>query len=235
MASRNPLRGTDWDPLLKDEFEQTYWNELMVFVERQRSRYPIYPPAHEVFRALALTSCEQTKVVIVGQDPYHGPGQAHGLCFSVPCGVRPPPSLEKILMELETDRAVTRPGHGSLEAWAQRGVLLLNTTLTVRRGKPRSHRGRGWERFTDAVIQIVTEQRNPVFLLWGKDAQGKEKLITRITGSPAKIIKSSHPSPISAYRPCGDSPPFIDSEPFSKANELLGSKRQMDWTLPPCR
>lgn len=234
VASRKPLRGTDWGRLLGSEFEQSYWGELMAFVEGQRSRHPVYPPANMVFRALELTPCEQTKVVIVGQDPYHGPGQAHGLCFSVPCGVTPPPSLVNIQKELEVDCNLARTDHGSLQPWADRGVLLLNTTLTVRGSEPRSHRGRGWERFTDALIRIVIEQRDPVFLLWGKDAQRKEKLITRITGSSSRTIKSSHPSPMSAQRPCGDSPPFLHSEPFSHANELLGSRNRIDWIQPQC-
>jgi uracil-DNA glycosylase len=233
VANCNPLSGTDWGRLLRHEFEESYWDELMAFVEGQRSRYPVYPPANEVFRALELTRCEQTKVVIVGQDPYHRPGQAHGLCFSVPCGVPRPASLVNIHKKLQSDLRLPIPDHGSLELWAHRGVLLLNTTLTVREGKPSSHRGKGWERFTDEVIRVVTEKSDPVFLLWGERAQGKERLITRITGSPGKIIKSSHPSPRSAYRPCGESPPFVASEPFRRANELLGSRRGVDWNLPP--
>lgn len=234
-ADLNLLCGTDWGRLLKEEVSRPYWNELVAFVETERSSFPVYPPAPDVFRALALTWCEQTKVVIVGQDPYHGPGQAHGLCFSVPCGVARPPSLVNIHKELESDRNIERPAHGSLEPWAHRGVLLLNTTLTVRGSQPGSHRGRGWERFTDAVIQAVTEESDPVFLLWGKEALGKEDLITRIAGSSGKIIKSSHPSPPAAYRPCLDSPPFIGSQPFSKANELLrrSGRAGIDWNLAP--
>jgi uracil-DNA glycosylase len=234
-AGQTPLCGTDWGRLLKNEFAQSYWDELLAFVRDERSRYPVYPPANEVFRALELTWCEQTKVVIVGQDPYHGHGEAHGLCFSVPSGITPRPSLVNIHKELQRDRGVTRPNHGSLEPWAHRGVLLLNTILTVREGKPHSHRGRGWERFTDAVIRIVTEDSDPVFLLWGGDAQGKEKLITRITGSPDMIIKSSHPSPISANRLCLGSPPFIGSRPFSEVNKLLRrlGRGEIDWNLAP--
>lgn len=234
-AERNPLCGTDWGRLLKDEFAQTYWAELMAFVEEERSCHPVYPPANEVFRALELTWCEQTKVVIVGQDPYHRPGQAHGLCFSVPCGVRRPRSLVNIHKELNIDLRLPIPDHGSLEPWAHQGVLLLNATLTVREGQRDSHQGEGWESFTDAVIRVVIKESDPVFLLWGEKAQRKEKHITRITGSPGKIIKSSHPSPISAYRPCLDSPPFIGSRPFGKANKLLrGSRRgEIDWNLAP--
>ncbi len=178
VAKRNPLCGTDWGRLLEDEFAKPYWDELLAFVSDERSRHPVYPPANEVFRALELTWCEQTKVVIVGQDPYHGPGQAHGLCFSVPCGVKRPSSLVNIHKELQADRGIERPDHGSLEPWAHRGVLLLNTTLTVRGGRPGCHLGRGWERFTDAVIRVVTEKSDPVFLLWGEKAQEKEKHIT---------------------------------------------------------
>lgn len=234
-ADRNPLCGTDWGRLLKDEFAQPYWDKLMAFVEEQRSRFPVYPPADDIFRALELSWCEQTKVVIVGQDPYHRPGQAHGLCFSVPCGVRRPRSLVNIHKELNTDLRLPIPDHGSLEPWAHRGVLLLNTTLTVRGGQRGSHQGRGWERFTDAVIRVVAKESDPVFLLWGEDAQAKETHITRVTGSPGKIIKSSHPSPISANRPCLGSPPFIGSRPFRKANKLLrGSGRdEIDWNLAP--
>jgi len=233
-VSIGALCGTDWGRLLKDEFAAVL-AELMAFVEKQRSCLPVYPPANEVFRALELTWCEQTKVVIVGQDPYHGPGQAHGLCFSVPCGVTRPPSLVNLHKELQADRGIERPDHGSLEPWAHRGVLLLNTTLTVRGGRPGSHRGSGWERFTDGVIRVVTEKSDPVFLLWGKEAQGKEELITRITGSPGKIIKSSHPSPPAPYRSCLDSPPFIGNRPFSKANDLLRGSRGggIDWNPAP--
>lgn len=234
-ADRNPLRETDWGELLSSEFTEQYWADLQARIEGERSYFPVYPPPDEVFRALKLTRCDQTKVVIVGQDPYHAAGQADGLCFSVPRGVRRPPSLVNIHKELQTDLGMTRPDHGSLESWAHRGVLLLNTTLTVQGGEPGSHRGWGWKHFTDAVIRIVTEETDPVFLLWGKEAQGKEKLIRGITGSPGKIIKSSHPSPPAAFRPCLDSPSFIRSKPFSKANKLLlGTDRGgIDWNLPP--
>lgn len=234
-ADRNPLRGTDWCRLLEDEFAQPYWAKLRAFVDRQRSRFPVYPSAAQVFRALELTSCEHTRVVILGQDPYHGPGQAHGLCFSVPHGVTPPPSLVRIHKELLTDIGMEPPNHGSLEPWTRQGILLLNTTLTVREGEPRSHEGMGWETFTDAVIRVVAEQSDPVFLLWGKKAHGKEELITRITGSPGKVLKSSHPSPPAAYRPCLDSPPFVGSKPFSKANDLLGrvGRGEIDWSISP--
>lgn len=231
--NRNPLRGTDWGRLLKDEFEHLYWFKLQAYVDEQRLRFPVYPSADQVFHALELTSCERTKVVILGQDPYHGPGQAHGLCFSVPRGIAPPPSLVRIHRELLTDLGMERPNHGSLEPWALEGVLLLNTTLTVRDGEPGSHERIGWETFTDAVIRTVAEQSDPVFLLWGGKAQAKAALITRITGSLGNVIKSSHPSPPAAYRPCLDSPPFVGSKPFSKANDLLGraGRGGIDWNL----
>jgi len=236
-AMRNPLCGTDWGRLLRDEFAPGYWDELMAFIEEERSSFPdsVYPPANEVFRALEFTWCERTKVVIVGQDPYRHPGQAHGLSFSVPRGVRRPRSLVNIHNELHNDLRLPIPDHGSLEPWAHRGVLLLNTTLTVRGGQRGSHQGKGWESFTDAVIRVVSKESDPVFILWGEKAQSKEKHITRTTGSPGKTIKSSHPSPISANRPCDDSPPFIDSKPFSKANELLrrSGRGEIDWNLIP--
>jgi uracil-DNA glycosylase len=221
--------------LLEDEFAQPYWADLMTFVDEERSRGPVYPPANQVFRALEITSCGRTKVVIVGQDPYPRPGQAHGLCFSVPPGVTPPGSLVNIHKELQSDLGFGRPDHGSLEPWAYQGVLLLNTILTVRGGRAGSHRRQGWERFTDAVIRVVTEESDPVFLLWGCEAQRKVKGITRISGSSDKIIRSSHPSPRSAHRPCGDSPPFTGSKPFSKANDILraSGKGSIDWNLSP--
>jgi uracil-DNA glycosylase len=234
-AGPNPLCGTDWGRLLRDEFAQSYWAELTAFLEAERSRGPVYPAVNELFRALELTWCDQTRVVIVGQDPYPGTGQAHGLCFSVPCSVARPPSLVNIHKELQRDLSLELPGHGSLEPWAHEGVLLLNTTLTVREGQPGSHRHRGWERFTDAVIRVVTEESDPVFLLWGKEAQGKVTDITRISGSADKIIRSSHPSPLAAFRPCLDSPPFIGSGPFGQANDLLraSGRGTIDWGLCP--
>lgn len=234
--------------MLKDEFAKDYWADLMRDIaDERREGLPVYPPESQVFRALELTWCENTKVVIVGQDPYRGENQADGLCFSVPCDVRPPPSLVNIHKELHDDRRLPIPNHGSLKAWAHRGVLLLNPRLTTRGGERDSHPGRerersrdaairaGWESFTDAVVRVAAAERDPVFLLWGAVAQRKEELIRRITGSPDKIIKSSHPSPLSANRPCGDSPPFLGSRPFSRANQILcdAGREGIDWNLSP--
>lgn len=198
--------------------------------------FNVYPPEGEVFRALELTPCHRTKVVIVGQDPYHGAynrrSQAHGLCFSVRPGLPIPPSLRNIREELRADQPRVRiPGHGSLEAWAGRGVLLLNTILTVREGKARSHGRMGWEMFTDQIIKVLNDKpTRVVFMLWGCDAQKKAELIDE---SRHTIIRSSHPSPQAARRPCRGSPPFLGSRPFSRANEALRESGQggIDWSL----
>lgn len=214
---------TDWNPLLRDQFDEAYWHDLQRFVRRERDDHTVYPPADEVFAALHLTPYAQTKVVILGQDPYHGPGQAHGLCFSVRRGVRPPPSLVNILAELESDLGCAPPSHGNLESWARQGVLLLNTTLTVRAGRAASHQKQGWETFTDRVIQVVSDKVDPVvFILWGSPARRKRTLIdtTRHT-----IIESAHPSPLSAHRG------FFGSRPFSRANAALAAAGRdvVDW------
>jgi uracil-DNA glycosylase len=226
-AEPNPLGGTDWGRLLKDEFAAGYWEELTAFVQEERSSLPdsVYPPDNEVFRALELTWCEDTRVVIVGQDPYHGPGQAHGLCFSVRCGVRRPQSLVRIHTELRTDVCVPTPPHGSLAPWAHRGILLLNTTLTVGAGRPLSHQGRGWERFTNKVIEVVARERDPVFLLMGDEAKKKaDGEGEPLTGS-TNVVESPHPI----------HPTFLGSKPFSRVNCRLRElgRDEIDWNLEP--
>jgi uracil-DNA glycosylase len=227
VADSSPLLGTDWDPLLK-EFEEPYWACLQRCVEEERSCYNVYPPRDEVFAALRLTQCSETKVVIVGQDPYHGDGQAHGLAFSVPRGVPVPRTLKNIYQELHDDQGVPTPDQGNLEPWAGRGVLLLNAVLTVREGAPRSHRRMGWETFTDEVLRVVAAKTDPVvFILWGRDARGKKALVE---ASRHTLIESSHPSPQSARR---GPIPFLGSKPFSQANcaLLAAGRKEVDWRL----
>lgn len=216
---------TDWNPILRGEFDQAYWQELQAFVRTERSRATIYPPHDEVFAALHLTPYADTRVLILGQDPYHGAGQAHGLCFSVRRGVRVPPSLANIHRELHDDLGVPVPDHGNLEAWAERGVLLLNATLTVRAGQAGSHQGKGWETFTDQVIRAVNAKpEHVVFVLWGGYARRKKSLVDRDRHT---IIESPHPSPLSAHQG------FFGSRPFSRANDALVAHGQdpIDWTL----
>ena len=216
---------TDWNPLLRDQFELAYWRELQEFVANERREHPVHPPADEVFAALRLTSYTDVKVMILGQDPYHGPGQAHGLCFSVRRGVRVPPSLRNIHEELHADLGLTIPDHGNLEAWASHGVLLLNATLTVRGGAAASHQQHGWETFTDQVIRVVNAKNDPVvFILWGASARRKRALIDTDRHT---VIESAHPSPLSAHNG------FLGSRPFSQTNAaLIASGREpVDWDL----
>jgi uracil-DNA glycosylase len=216
---------TDWNPLLRDQFDQPYWADLQAFVEDERRRGPVYPPRDEVFAAMHHTSHGATRAVILGQDPYHGPGQAHGLCFSVRRGVARPPSVANIHRELHDDLGVPPPVHGNLERWAAAGVLLLNTTLTVRGGEAGSHRDRGWERFTDRIIEVLSARAEPlVFVLWGSSARAKRPMID--TGRHG-VVESAHPSPLSAHRG------FLGSRPFSKVNALLADRGAdpIDWTL----
>lgn len=216
---------TDWNPILRGEFTRDYWAPLQQFVAEERRRGPVYPPHDDVFAALHLTPYASTRVLILGQDPYHGPGQAHGLAFSVREGVRVPPSLANIHRELHDDLGIPVPGHGNLEAWAAEGVLLLNTTLTVRGGQAGSHQGKGWEIFTDRVIEAVNDQaHHVVFVLWGGHARKKKALID--TGRHT-IVESPHPSPLSAHHG------FFGSKPFSRTDDALRAHGQqpIDWRL----
>jgi len=218
---------TDWNPLLRAEFDKPYWRELQSFVADERSKHDVYPAHDRVFAALHLTPYASVKVMILGQDPYHGPGQAHGLCFSVVPGVRRPPSLVNICKELESDLGIDTGSNGSLESWAEQGVLLLNTTLTVRRGAAASHQKRGWETFTDRVLEAVSSKpERVVFMLWGSAARAKKKLI-----DPARhvVIEAPHPSPLSAHRG------FFGARPFSRANVALvdAGREPVDWSIPP--
>lgn len=215
---------TDWNPLLRGEFEKPYWKHLQSFVEDERRRHAVYPSRENVFAALHATPYADVKVLILGQDPYHGPNQAHGLCFSVQRGVQPPPSLVNIFKELCDDLGFAIPPHGNLEAWARRGVLLLNTTLTVRAGQAASHQGKGWETFTDEVIRQVNEKPFVVFVLWGAHARKKRALIDSARHA---IVESAHPSPLSAHNG------FFGSRPFSKINAALRDARleEIDWSL----
>lgn len=215
---------TDWNPILRDQFAEPYWDQLQRFVAAERASHTIYPPHEQVFAALHLTPYDATRVVILGQDPYHGPRQAHGLCFSVQRGIRIPPSLVNIQTELRDDLGIEPPGHGNLEAWARRGVLLLNTTLTVRAGQAASHQGKGWERFTDRVIRAVDAKSHPVvFILWGSAARKKGTLLDV---SRHTIIESAHPSPLSAHNG------FFGSRPFSRTNTALEAAglEPIDWS-----
>jgi uracil-DNA glycosylase len=217
---------TDWNPLLRNEFEQPYWQELQRFVATERQHHTVFPPEADVFAALHTTSYANTRVVILGQDPYHGAGQAHGLCFSVRRGIAVPPSLSNVFAERLSDLGHERPAHGNLQGWAEQGVLMLNTCLTVRAGQAGSHHGHGWERFTDQVLQVVNDKDHPVvFLLWGAPARRKKVLIDE---GRHVVIESAHPSPLSARTG------FFGSRPFSRTNAALVSAGlpPIDWRLP---
>lgn len=203
----------DWAEVLDEEFEKPYYKELREFLKHAYASERVYPPMEDIYNALRVTPYASTKVVILGQDPYHGPGQAHGLSFSVRPGVQPPPSLLNIFKEMESDIGCARPNHGCLLGWAEQGVLLLNTTLTVAQGRPKSHAGHGWETLTDAIIAKLSVRQTPmVFILWGAHAQSKVALIDT---HRHHIIKRPHPSPLSASRG------FFGSRPFSRANAYL--------------
>lgn len=212
-----------WRQRLQHEFEKPYFQELTQFVKSEYQSQTVYPPGPEIFRAFDCCSFEDLKVVILGQDPYHGQGQANGLCFSVRDGVRMPPSLQNIFKESHTDLGKPVPSNGSLERWAKQGILLLNATLTVRASSPGSHQQKGWELFTDEVIKIISEEKESiVFILWGAYAQKKGEVINK---NKHMIIRSAHPSPFSAHNG------FLGSKPFSKTNEYLRSKglQEIDW------
>jgi uracil-DNA glycosylase len=228
MSSEIKLHPSWLEPL-SDEFAQDYMAHLKRFLlaEREAGKR-IFPSGSNWFRALDLTPLDEVRVVILGQDPYHGPGQAHGLCFSVPDGIRPPPSLVNIYKELESDLGIRPVTHGFLEHWAKQGVLLLNSVLTVEMGLAASHRDRGWERFTDAVIRLVNEKQDPVvFMLWGSYAQKKASFVDQ---SRHLVLKAPHPSPLSAHSG------FLGCRHFSRANAFLESRgqRPIDWALPEC-
>lgn len=215
----------EWQKALSGEFSKEYYRKLYLFIREQYSKVTVYPKSEDIFTAFHLTPLEKVKVVIIGQDPYHNPGQAHGLCFSVKPRVEIPPSLVNIYQELKDDLGCRIPNHGSLVDWARQGVLLLNTVLTVQAHKPMSHRNVGWEEFTDAAIRKVKEQDRPiVFILWGKPAQEKAKMLD----NPRHLIlKAPHPSPLSAYRG------FFGSKPFSQANAFLESNgvEPINWQI----
>lgn len=216
----------DWKQIIDIERAKEYWSELADFVAEERATYDVYPTQNAQFAAFDLTPLADVKVVILGQDPYHGPGQANGLSFSVGPTTAIPPSLSNVFQELVTDIGVAPPANGSLDRWARQGVLLLNTSLTVRRGEAGSHRGRGWETFTDDIISAVNETtQRVVFLLWGNPARAKRSLINLDRHA---VVESVHPSPLSAYRG------FFGSRPFSKTNQLLeeAGRGPIDWALP---
>lgn len=205
--------GNEWDALLADEIKKDYYLRLREFLKQEYSTRRIYPPMNDIFNALRRTSYSDVKAVILGQDPYHGAGQAHGMCFSVKKGTPPPPSLQNIFKELKSDLGIDPPDHGELTAWADSGVLLLNTVLTVREGQANSHKGMGWEQFTDRIIELLNQREKPmVFLLWGGNARSKARLITNPNHL---VLQCAHPSPLSAYNG------FFGCRHFSKTNEFL--------------
>ena len=218
--------GNDWDEILAGEFDKPYYRKLRAFLKNEYATKTIYPPMNDIFNALRYTSFENTRVVILGQDPYHGYGQAHGLCFSVKAGVQPPPSLQNIFKEIKADTGIENAlSYGELTSWAKQGVLLLNTVLTVREGNANSHKGMGWEIFTDRVISELNGKQTPiVFLLWGANARNKAAIIDNPVHTK---LTCAHPSPLSAYNG------FFGCRHFSKANEILiaSGQKPIDWSL----
>lgn len=218
-----------WAKVLGDEIDKPYFAKLRSFVAAERAKHDVFPPADEVFSAFEHTPYEQVRVLLLGQDPYHDDGQAHGLCFSVRKGVKLPPSLRNVYKELESDVGVKAPKHGFLQAWADRGVMLLNAVLTVRAHEANSHRKKGWETFTDRVITVLAERPDPlVFVLWGKPAQAKLAIIEKAGHGRHPIVQAPHPSPLSANTG------FFGSKCFSKINQALErlDKPPIDWSLP---
>lgn len=214
-----------WDILLKDEFQKPYYLNLRKFLVQEYKTQTIYPNMNNIFNALKYTDYKDVKVVILGQDPYHQPNQAHGLCFSVLKGVNPPPSLQNMYKEIHAEYGYPIPDHGELTYWAEQGVLMMNTVLTVRESQPNSHKGMGWEIFTDNVISLLNLRPEPmVFLLWGANARAKKKIITNPNHL---VLESAHPSPLSAYNG------FFGNGHFKKANEFLKSKgiQEIDWQI----
>lgn len=225
MSPVNPKIEDSWREKLMGEFNSPYFLQLKKFIVEEKQAYRVYPPGKEIFSAFDHTPFELVKVVILGQDPYHGRGQAHGLCFSVPQGINSPPSLVNIFKELHSDLGTVIPNHGNLLKWADQGVLLLNATLTVRANQAGSHQGKGWETFTDAVIKKISDNKTGViFLLWGRYAQAKETLIDL---NKHHVLKAAHPSPFSAYNG------FFGCKHFSKTNDLLTTQQKtpIDWSL----
>jgi uracil-DNA glycosylase len=223
---KTPELPPSWQAALADEFTKPYFAELSRFVDGERKAHEVFPPEGEVFRALELTPYDDVRVLLLGQDPYHDNGQAHGLCFSVKPGIRPPPSLANMYKELEADLGIKPPKHGYLAGWAEQGMLMINAVLTVRAHTPNSHKDKGWEQFTDAIIKKVNEKTDPVvFVLWGGYAKKKAKLID---AKRHVVIQGTHPSPLSA------SSGFFGSKPYSTINAALAQrgKAPIDWRLP---
>ena len=225
MPGINPKIEGSWKEILKDEFSSQYFTELKEFLIEEKKKFNIYPPGKLIFNAFNRTAFEEVRVVILGQDPYHGKGQAHGLCFSVPEGISQPPSLLNIFKELKSDLGIPIANHGNLEKWTSQGILLINATLTVRANQAGSHQNKGWEKFSDVVIQKISEKRaGIIFLLWGKYAQEKELLIDK---NKHYVLKAAHPSPFSADNG------FFGCKHFSKTNDILSRHglEKIDWRI----